>query len=310
MKKWSKDQLIASLQKEGLYFSDFSLVHEGGYTVDDADWNYKDVPHLHHIHQLVEAIFAVMQDDLIATINVQKILGIKFPLAVVNYESGKNEQTYYTTLFFFVLIVQTRFEQTGPCQTRVTTTYSIGSPWLLKWCVPIIRFLIKRNYNDLMSGDIPMRERRGNLRKQGYSFHKETESYSFPKTMEILKTNVITPKYDPFKMTLVISEVLPQDGEYFYGQDNHLGLRLIRLGSKLSIFPRMCLHEGASLDASKCVNMQVKCPWHGRQYSPIATFDLNAAVMQTVKTDKFNFELSNKTLTIMDVNIVCPVLES
>src|SRR3990167_9913240 len=110
MKKWTKDQLITSLKKEGLVFTDFSLTHEGKYAIDDADWNYKDVPHLHHVHELVEANFAVMGDDVINTINTQKILGIKMPLAVVNYESGKNEQTYYTCLFFFVLIVQTRYE--------------------------------------------------------------------------------------------------------------------------------------------------------------------------------------------------------
>src|SRR5579872_7311877 len=107
MKKWSKEQLIASLQKEGIRFSEFSLTHEGDYAVADADWNYKDVPHLHHIHNLVEAIFAAMQDDFIATINVQKTLGIKIPLSVMNYESGKNEQTYYTTWLFFILIVRT-----------------------------------------------------------------------------------------------------------------------------------------------------------------------------------------------------------
>src|SRR5947207_6795707 len=111
MSRLKKDQIIEKISKEGLHFSEFSLVHEGEYAIDDADWNYKDVPHLHYIHQLVEAYPTTIQDDLITTLNIQKVLGIKMPLSVVNYQSGENEQTYYTTWMFFILIVRTHYEK-------------------------------------------------------------------------------------------------------------------------------------------------------------------------------------------------------
>ena len=310
MQKWSKTQLISSLQKQGLHFQEFSLTHEGEYTTEDADWNYKDVPHLHHIHHLVEATAAIIEDDLIASITVQKVLGIKMPLAVVNYESGKNEQTYYTTSFFFALIILTRYEKISESRTRVITTYSVGSSRWLEWCFPFLRFLIKRNYKDLMSGDIPMRERRGQLRKWGYTFYKEGESYSFPKTMEILKSNVIPPLGEPRQTTIVINQVLPRDGEYFHGRDDHFGMRLVSQKGELTIFPRLCPHEGASLDHGMCVDKKVKCPWHGRLHAPLATFDLNDTNNQTIKTAKFKFSLSNNILTVLEVGTIAELLET
>ena len=294
MKIWSKDQLVASLKKEGLVFTDFSLVHEGQYAVDDADWNYKDVPHLHHVHELVEANFAVMDDKVINTINTQKILGIKLPLVVVNYESGKDEQTYYTCFLFFALIIQTKYTKLSDTMTRVISNYSIGGPRLLKWCFPLIKFLIKKNYDNLMTADIPMRTRRGALRALGYRFIKEDERYSFKKTTEILKQNVLPPvniSALPAE-SISINHALPGDGEVRYGQDDHMGLRLVRQADRLMVFGRMCLHEGASLDKSSCHDGKLKCPWHGRLHAPLAAFDLANTAAQKQSSQYFTFELN------------------
>lgn len=301
MKTWNKDQIINGLRKRGLFFSNFSLTHEGEYTVEDADWNYKDVPHLNHIHHLVDATYAAMKDDLIATINVQKVLGFKLPLSVVNYQSGENEQTYFTTFAFFVLIVRTHYEELGPCRTRVITTYHIGYPKLLKWCIPILRFLIKRNYKDLMSGDIPMRERRGELRKWGYTFHKEDKAYSFPKTMEILKDNVIAPVTPIARIQLDLAKVLPKDGEYFSGRPDHFGLRLVRQNEKLYLFSRTCLHEGANMDQEKCTpEMKLKCPWHGRVHAPLVIIALDKPELQFFEINRFDVELNGSILTVSE----------
>ena len=93
MLKYTAAELMRQLEREGLGFRTFSLVHEGNYTVEDADWNYKDVPHLHHIHALVEAHPAAVDDKFIATMNLQKVLGLRLPLTVFNYESGTNERS-------------------------------------------------------------------------------------------------------------------------------------------------------------------------------------------------------------------------
>ena len=282
MKKYSKKSLVLSLQHEGLVFSEFTLAHEGDYAVDDADWNYKDVPHLHYVHELAEAIPAVVGGDLIATINMQKVLMFRFPFALFNFESGPNTQTYYTTWLWYVLIIETAYESLGQCRTRVNTTYSIGCPPLLKWTFPILKWVLKRNYDNLMSTDIPMRERRGQLRSWGYSFFKEDERYSFEKTIDIVQPNVIAPDEDVklCESLFDIAHILPENGQFFVGRDDVWGLRLVREGTALKLFPRLCPHEGASLDSTECKNDKIQCPWHGRSFEPLAKFDMGAPALQ------------------------------
>ncbi len=303
MKIYSKDYLIKNLEKEGLKFSCFSLIHEGVYAAADADWNYKDVPHLKYVHNLVNAYMSAVSDDFVATINAQKTFGMKLPLCVFNYQSGPNAQTYYTTWLFFVLIVETRYEELAPCKTRVTTSYHIGSPKLLRWCLPIIRWAIKRNYKDLMSTDIPMRERRGQLRLWGYAFKKEKPNYSFEETMNIAGTNVVAPLTVFTPVKIVLEQVLPHNGnEFLVGRADAFGFRLIRKDNLVMVFPRMCLHEGASLDNQPCKkDAIIKCPWHARPYKPLVTYLLNEAAAFAIHEQKvgdFLFHCKENVLTI------------
>ncbi len=284
MKK-TKTQLLARLKREGFVFSEFSLFHEGQYSVADADWNYKDIPHLHYIHRLAEAAPAYASDDQIASIVVQKIPGFKIPLSVFIYENSPTSQLYYTASFFYILIMESVYTALGPNQTRVTTTYCVGSSKILRWTFPLLRWLIKRNYRDLMSGDIPMRERRGQLRHWGYEFSNDAPTYSYVKSVDIRTDKVILPTepgLPSHAIELNLAEILPNDGEFFWGRDDAWGLRLVRSNHTLRIFGRMCHHQGASLDQQPCVNHQIQCPWHGRLIRAVAVFDLAQMGCQTV----------------------------
>lgn len=275
-------------------------MHEGNYAVDDADWNYKDVPHLHYVHELAEAIPAVVGDDLIATINMQKVLFFRFPFALFNFESGPNTQTYYTTWLWYVLIIETSYQSLGECKTRVNTTYSIGCPPLLKWTFPILKWVLKRNYDNLMSTDIPMRERRGQLRSWGYTFHKDDERYSFEKTIDISQPNVISPDSEITLKdhTISLTQNLAANGQMLVGRDDDWGFRIVRNENILNFFPRLCPHEGASLDASSCQNNKVRCTWHGREFEPLAKLDLNGPTTQGIKIGARQIKLSDGILTI------------
>ena len=248
---------------------------------------------------------ALVSDEMVATINMQKVGPFKFPLAIFNYESGPNSQTYYTTWMMYALIIETNYEKLAENRTRVTTTYAIGYPRWLKWTFPLIRKVLTRNYHDLMSTDIPMRERRGQLRSWGYSFACPTERYSFEKTMAVYDTNVIPPLDHSInsEFLLDIAKFLPQDGEYFYGKDDHLGLRIVRNGNQIKLYLRMCPHEGASLDKQPCVNEKVKCPWHGRLHAPLANFDLASSNKQAIQTSSYLITLINNQLHIKPCTI-------
>jgi nitrite reductase/ring-hydroxylating ferredoxin subunit len=272
LQKSSKDLLVSQLAGEGFRFSSFTMTSEGDYSAEDADWNYKDIPHLHQIHALAESHPAVVGRDINCTVNLQRILGMWFPITLVNFEYEKNRQVYYTTLLFFVLVIETRIESRGPVRCAVHTNYSIGSPLWLFFLTPILRKLVVRNYHVLMSADIPMRERKGQLRKLGYSFFKEGETYSFIDSRYIMKENLLPPQDRSKIVRANYVELLDGKQEAFAGDSGLLGFRLIHDADGVVIYPRACPHEGASLDKSDCAGGSVKCRWHGRQIAPIGRF--------------------------------------
>jgi len=271
-------EFVSSLEKEGLTFRHFSMVQQGEFHPDDADWNYKDVPHLHFIHHLVEAVPARIDEDIIVSINLQKIFGITMPLTVVNIESGPNSQMYFTTMGMFTLVIESTWTAVDEYNTKVTTTYNVGMKWYLLFMFPLIAWSLKRNYKDLMSGDIPMRLRRGQLRSWGYQFVKRGKRYGFAETMAIGKQNVVNSNPNsalPAAVDIDIKSVFSKDGsEYFWGRSDHQGLRIRRHKDTLLFFPRMCPHEGAELDKSQCFKEMITCPWHGRPFKPLTVISL------------------------------------
>jgi len=50
------------LAQEAVQFKSFTLTSEGRYSALDADWNYKDIPHLTMVHDLVDAYPTVIND--------------------------------------------------------------------------------------------------------------------------------------------------------------------------------------------------------------------------------------------------------
>ena len=295
----SSSELMRRLERYGMKFRSFCLTHEGDYSVDDADWNYKDVPHLQYVHNLVEAVFGVVDDQHIATINLQKVLGVRIALTVYNYESARNEQTYFMSFLFFVLIIRAQYEALGDVRCRVTTTYSFGAPAWLIWLFPLVRWVLKRNYADLMSGDIPMRERRGQLRKWGATFKKPAEAHSFRETMDLLTSHVsFPPDADSEALDASWDVDLPAaDGEVLLGRSDHRGLRVVVRDDGVFGFPRLCDHQGACLDHAKLADGAVTCPWHARRIRPL--FSLSRINVGDVAT----FQAGN---TSMIVRIIAP----
>lgn len=298
----SKESLKSELQASGLVFDEFAITLEGPWTVSDADWNYKDVPHLSFMHPGVRPVLGIVDDDKMITINMQKLFGLWLPMAVVNYHPNGKPQTYFTTWFFFVLIVSTEYEQLAPLRSRVTTSYAVGGPRLLAWVLPLIRFVLKRNNAWLMQGDVPMRTRRGELRARGYRFSSRHDgSYSFAETMDVGRSNVSPPPdaQPTPAATIDLGAQLGSDGQYLFGDSGHFGLRLLRQGERLMVFPRMCPHEGACLDNRPCEKGRIRCEWHGRYFTPLAEFELAGGEPQQKNAGAYEISLRGTVMTII-----------
>lgn len=273
------DILKKQLSKHSIIFKSFSIETEGKWNFDDADWNYKDIPHLEYVHELIDNTPSYISDDIICSIAIQKIpfFFLKFPITLTNYDTSSDTQTYYSTLLFWVLIIESKIISLGNNKTKVVTTYNIGSTLLFQIFYPLIKYLIKKNYNNLMLGDLPMRERRGYLRTKGISFLKKNNSgkYTFPETAELSISKVIFPKkaYKNYKYKIQLKKFI-NDKVFEIGDDIY-GLLIIYQNDTFKIFKRTCDHEGANL-TKNCFNYKnnrLICPWHGKVVHPIATLD-------------------------------------
>jgi len=299
MKITSFEKIIEQLKNNGFLHRKFSLETSGEFTSGDADWNYKDVPHLEYVHDLVDNIPTFIDHKLVCSIAYQKIPPFfRVPISLVNFDYDEEHQVYYTTLLFWVLLIRTRISSTSRFKTTVKTEYNIFSPKLLVWTFPLLRWVITRNYDDLMRGDLEMRYQRATLRKQGYKFLDDTrQKYSFLESTEISDDLVIVP--DSFKAetatyTIDLAE-LGAHSEIVVGQNNHHGAICRLENGTLSVYPRICPHAGACLDKGKINGKFVRCPWHGRQIKCLA-------VKEVCPTDhtvaKIEVGVGNATITL------------
>lgn len=309
----SLDELVTSLTAEGMKFRQFECVSEGEYSPDDAAWNYMDIPHLTYVHKQVDGVLSLAADQITGSIFFQRIPLLRLPLTVLIYQSAHNAITYYTSFGFFLLIIQTSWAATSPTHTRVVTRYAVGwTGWVVGLLYPLIRRLLERNYRILMSEDLPMRQQRGLLRKKGYDFRMQGTVPSFLDSKKILQQNVVTPEQN-----VVAPRDLPswaeREIEYndlqesvpiFLGEPDHIGLAVVRTGSVVNVYPRLCPHEGAGLDDAICERATsrdesciVQCPWHGRKFRPLISISLPAKKL-TYETEWHTYEVEPGRLRI------------
>jgi hypothetical protein len=224
---------------------------------------------------------AAIDDEIIATINIQRIAHIPFPIALANYVASDGSQVYYTTLLFFVLVVETRIQPAdsdspNDHQTIVRTTYHVGGPRFSLWLFPILRRLLRNNYELLMSEDLPMRDQRGRLRSVGYRFASDGRARTFIETTDLAVNNVVPPPPVHGDAIVVDLQQLVADGQSLTVGDGPAGLRIIRESdTTFMVFDRVCTHEGACLDTADIRQGALLCPWHAKRVKPLAMLNID-----------------------------------
>ncbi|MEL7207728.1 MAG: Rieske 2Fe-2S domain-containing protein, partial [Actinomycetota bacterium] len=283
MPKMHAAALIAQIEAHGFKSRSVEVGTEGDYLPADVDWNNKDIQHLNHVHAWANDVTAIVLEDLQATVSFQKVLGITCPVVIVHYDAQPDHQAHFFTLGPYTFVTDIEFIRVSPTRTRVITTYTVLAKRVAMLAFPVIRWLLRRNQVQLMSEDVPMRERRGVLRSWGYTFKgDEGETRDIRDSINIHRDNVVPPPPDGSEAPGFDAVEVPVDsiGEGSWtmvGRDDHLGVKLTRDGDRILAFGRMCPHEGADLDEIDCVDDQLKCPWHGRKLAPLAVIDLDGS---------------------------------
>ena len=292
----SVNSMIQGLSAEGMVFSSSEQSHTGQYAPADAEWNYKDVPHLKEIHNQVEGIPGAITTEYWVGFFIQKIGPIKAPITVFNYGADPLSNVYFGAVGPFALIISTNWQDNGNSTTTVVTQYNLGSARYLRWMHGIVHKVLARNYKVLMEADTPMRLRRGALRARGYTFAGDETGHGFIETINLQTVGVVSPSSaQPFSWVSEIDK-LPQ-GSTLVGTDDVGGVRIIRENDKVLVFPRVCLHAGASLDDAKIDGDCIVCPWHGKRIAPLANVVVGD-VETEFNTNGISVQLDHDTVKI------------
>ena len=278
MVKLSHDAIVERLESFGMVHRSVQCTTEGEYQPGDVDWNNKDVVHRNFVHSRISDVVCVIEKDLQASISYQTVLGMPFPLILVHYDTGPNEQAHFVTALAWTMVTRHQFIPVTETRTRAVTTYTVASTrfWMLLW--PVIRRLLQINHRTLMSEDTPLRERRGRLRSWGYTFRGDGAPRDIRTTISVAANNLEFPDPPLEAPTLPAVPLAGLSGgaPVLVGRSDHLGLLLRRDGDRVLAFSRVCPHEGAELDDVPVADGCQRCPWHGRELRPLAELDLTA----------------------------------
>lgn len=239
---FSVDSMLNGLAEQGMCFTSSEQRTTGEYDSADAEWNYKDVPHLKEAHENAEAINGALSKSSASSIFIQKVGPIRVPLSVCVYSPSPSSISYFTSIGPFVLVVSSSWK-TLLTSTTVITRYHLGSTRFFKPLHFIIHKVLERNYKILMNVDIPMRVRRGELRSRGYIFLNDESGYGFLETINLQVLGVKVPTTLPiFRWEIEVSDV-PQ-GTTFVGENDSRGIRIIREEDQLQVFPVFVYTQG------------------------------------------------------------------
>jgi hypothetical protein len=292
----TRAQIVAGLEAQGLRFRTFTIAHTSPHAIDDWDWNQRDISHIPFIHGGFSAGPCVAEDGIATTIYVQRVLGVRVPMAVTFHhaDDAPLSRVYEAALGPLAVVVGADLAPHAG-GTRVTTVYSVGCLPAARLLLPLAERVLRRNYQRVHDEDVPLRARRAELRGWGYRFVAEGGSYG--RSLDLGRSNVIAPPGEAAAARVAIG-----DGrrEVRVGRDDHLGLRVVvaRDEERVRVYPRMCMHEGASLDACVESGRALRCPWHGRRVEPLATFDRGARAPEVCVTAHHRLELAGGELSI------------
>jgi hypothetical protein len=289
------EQIKQFIAKSNFFTIEFDLISAGKYKPVDAEWNYKDINHTNFVHTKLESMPTTIADDIYSAIHFQKIFGINFPMMLTQY-AKENSIIYYSTLFFFIILVKTTISEKDNI-TIVTTKYNISGPNWSKFLIFLLKKIAIKNYNILMSEDLPLRERKYELREFGYKYTHDNNKIGWLNLFNLNNNVIISANINKFSLEIELNKL--NDGDNLVGNSDHYGLRIINKNLSFSIYPRMCLHEGACLDGIPLDNSNfLNCPWHGKKHNKIIEFSI---------TDKDfsyedNYRIIKKVSSILYIN--------
>lgn len=273
-------EVIAGLEAQGLRFTAFELIEDGVYPAADVRWNQSDVAHVERVHGSFETLAPIVADDVAVEVFVLRLFGLRMPLTTAHYVAPGGARVSVTTMGPLALVIEAAIEDVSGGSSRARARFAIGAPRGWGWLRPLAARVVRRNHERLAIDDEPLKRRRAELRRRGFTFRQDVAGgASYAASLDIARDNVVPPARASEGVPVIGTVDLSHGArrEWLLGDDDERGVRVVRDGvDVLRAYPRLCLHDGASLDGATPCGGAVVCPWHGRRWPALVSLDLGA----------------------------------
>lgn len=325
MQSFTTEQIIDIGKQKGFKYNSFKFSVEGDYSSADSLFNHRDIPHFNHLHPNLAYGYGnegIYYGEVVSFIRYYKFLGISFPILTLMKDDGENRvlETYSFFCFQFLKLNEEIDQPNDKCLSKIT--YYIGSKnkLLLNLFTPFFKKMFTKSFNDFKNDDRPFLNRRGRLKKAGFTFNRDNiKNFRYDSTLNVKKQNCFytnDTNHINNKTTIDLKNI--ENNKILKVNDaGIMGFQVYKDANFIKIYPRVCPHEGGDLDINSQVGLtytindftkkdcKMRCNVHNRMFDPIATIDLNNDNKE-YKSNMYSFMLQNNKIYVKireDINL-------
>ena len=226
----------------------------------DLVWNHMDQNHRPFIHRTYGEATRIFIDPH-ASFSLTRFGG--WPIVIPVFDGYYKENGFYQVMVLFGLIAVVNIIECNPAGngTQMDISWAIASHRWLRFLHPLLNRRFVRLNEVQNREDDPIRDRRIALRAAGYRFR--TDDPDFINSNVVEHNTVFPPVRAPG--AIVLTDLPDRRAVRVPFADR--AFILWRDGGAVEVWPGVCLHEGAELDATHLAGAVVKCPWHGLEFA-------------------------------------------
>lgn len=241
-------------------------ITEGGFTsrsagtLVDQQWNHMDQGHRETIHNAYHGAMRITTGrDFAFSITRWGNWPVFIPVADLRITKTMSYQVF--SVFGLVLCHQQSDSTELEDGVELRVRWHLASHWLLKPLRLLVNRMLLKVHKKQYGEDVPIRNRRHELRKKGVTFETDVPDYINSNDMG---DHVLFPA-GPFTAPL---------GNLVEGKKTeiHVGpvqILVERQGSEIRAWPMVCPHEGALMGEEHLCEGRMKCPWHSRTFPSV-----------------------------------------